>query len=180
MIDVQQQTWNAESQPRLAEIERLLRQEDYCHEARDRLAQIDEDLKAIGYDAAAHDALRREEADRRAAEGELVSLEKSRAAIAPLEREIGDLGAQITSLGQELHKQQAGYQEAAASLAEAEARAPDLQSAEREMLLLQEQENQLRMEVGAAQQKVLVLDDLKARHKTLEARREELRQELRQ
>jgi exonuclease SbcC len=39
---------------------------------------------------------------------------------------------------------------------------------------LQEQENRLRMEVGAARQKVLVLDDLQLRRKSLEAERADL------
>ena len=38
---------------------------------------------------------------------------------------------------------------------------------------LQEQENTLRLEVGAARQKVLVLDDLKLRRKSLEAERDD-------
>ena len=41
------------------------------------------------------------------------------------------------------------------------------------MLHCRKQENRLRLEVGAARQKVLVLDDLKARRETLEAQREE-------
>ena len=39
---------------------------------------------------------------------------------------------------------------------------------------LQEQENRLRLEVGAARQKVLVLDDLKNRRQTIDVQREEL------
>ena len=46
-----------------------------------------------------------------------------------------------------------------------------LDTTERELLNLQEQENRLRMEVGAARQKVLVLDDLKSRRKTIEEQR---------
>jgi exonuclease SbcC len=67
---------------------------------------------------------------------------------------------------------------AASSLAQAEAQAPDVESAERELLAAQELENRLRMDVGAAQQKVQVLDGLKARRKELESHREELAQEV--
>src|SRR3990170_493926 len=64
--------------------------------------------------------------------------------------------------------------DASAALAAAQAQAPDLDAAERDLLNLQEQENRARMEVGAAKQKVLVLEDLKARRKSLEAERAEL------
>ena len=45
---------------------------------------------------------------------------------------------------------------------------------------MREQENRLRLEVGAAQQKVLVLDDLKTRRKSLQAQKEEYSQQVRQ
>ena len=55
-----------------------------------------------------------------------------------------------------------------------ESRAPDLDAAERSLYDLQERENQLHQEVGAARQKVTVLDDLRTRKKTLEAERADL------
>ena len=63
---------------------------------------------------------------------------------------------------------------ACARLAAAQAEAPDLDSAERSLHELLEQENNQRMEVGAAQQKVMVLKDLKIRLKDLTAQREGL------
>ena len=61
-----------------------------------------------------------------------------------------------------------------AALAATEAQAPDLEAAERSLFDLQERENQLHQEVGAARQKVTVLDDLRKRKKSLEAERGEL------
>ncbi len=55
-----------------------------------------------------------------------------------------------------------------------EAQAPDLDSAERTLFDSQERENQLNQEVGAARQKVTVLDDLRKRKKKLEVERGEL------
>jgi exonuclease SbcC len=46
------------------------------------------------------------------------------------------------------------------------------------LLILQEQENRLRSEVGAAQQKVLVLDDLRLRRQELKSRRETFAQQV--
>ena len=166
--------WERESKPRLEEITAQLASETFAPEARARLAEIDAQLKATGYDAAAHEAARRLEIAARSAEADLRLLERAQAALAPLEREIEELRAQIDAQRQALAEQQADHDQAAASLAAAEAQAPDQLSAERELIALQEQENQLRLEVGAARQKVLILDDLKTRRKTLHAQRQEL------
>ena len=166
--------WEREGSPRLEEITAQLAGETFAPEARLRLAEIDAQLKATGYDAAAHEATRHLEIATRSAEVDLRLLERAQAALAPLEREIEELRAQIEAQRQALTEQQAGHDHAAASLAAAEAQAPDQLSAERELIALQEQENQLRLEVGAARQKVLVLDDLKTRRKALHAQRQEL------
>ncbi len=101
-------------------------------------------------------------------------LERARAALEPLQREIAELQIQIDGHQTELERQRGEHSRAAAALAEAQAQAPDLAAAEQAFYRLQEQENRLRLEVGAAQQKVDVLTDLKTRRKTLETRRDEL------
>ncbi|HSF80906.1 MAG TPA: SMC family ATPase [Anaerolineales bacterium] len=173
-IEGYQAAWEREGSPRLLEITAQLAGETFAPQARARLAKIDEQLKATGYDPAAHDAARRAEVAGRSAEADLRGLEKAQAALAPLEREIADLGVQIEALRKALTEQQADHDQAAAGLAAAEAQAPDLLSAERELIALQEQENQLRLEVGAARQKVLILDDLKTRRTSLQDQRQEL------
>jgi exonuclease SbcC len=112
--------------------------------------------------------------EKRAAEDELRDLEKAQAALAPIEREMKDLESQIKTQKEALAAQQSEYSQAAETLSAAEAQAPDLRLAEKELMAAKEQENRLRMEVGAAQQKVEVLKDLKARRKALESEREEL------
>ncbi len=173
-IKSQRAGWQAQGEPRLQEVVLALQDESFASEARLRLAGIDAELKAIGYDAAAHDAVRRSEAEGRGSETRLRELEKAQAALVPLEREIADLAAQIAAQESDYTRQQDEYTSAAASLAAAQASAPDLYQAERELMKLTEQENRLRMEVGAARQKVEVLEDLKIRRKSLEAQREEL------
>lgn len=173
-IHARLEEWEASKAPRLAEITYFLETESFAQDARGELAQIDEQLKAIGYDAAAHDADRQAELAGRAAEAEMRALEKARAALQPLTREIQEGEAQLSALEDELSRRQHEYDQAAAALAEAEAQAPDVQGAERELLLLQEQEGRLRFEVGAARQKVLVLEDLKKRRLALESERSSL------
>ena len=165
--------WEKEDAPRLVEISQTLEGETYAPQARAQLSEIDNALKAIGYDAAAHDAARRREQDGRSSAEELRALEKAQAALAPLEREITGLDTQLARLKSETTQQQEAYEKVRQSLDDAEKQAPDLTGAERDLRSIQEQENQLLLEVGAAQQKVDVLEDLKTRRKAWELQREE-------
>jgi exonuclease SbcC len=165
--------WETTGAPRLTEVSAQLESELFNPQVRAQLAVVDSELAALGYDAAAHDIARRCELDGRSAEADLRALERAQAALEPLEREIADLETQRAGFLQELDRQQVEHETSTIALAVAEEAAPDLDTAEGELLNLQEQENRLRMEVGAARQKVLVLDDLKTRRKALGAQREE-------
>ncbi|MCL5429827.1 MAG: SMC family ATPase [Chloroflexi bacterium] len=166
--------WVKKRGPRLEEIEMALQKETFSSKARKELAAIDAELKAIGYDAAQHDAARKEEQQTRGAEAEQRALEQARAASKPLDREIKELQKQITAQEKELAAQEETHSQAAAALASVQTGLPDLSSAERAMLDIQEQENKARAALGAAQQEVDVLDTLRARRKDFEAEREEL------
>ena len=171
---IQQKTeeWEQKGAPRLADVQETLNSETYATEARLLLASIDDELKAIGYDAAAHDTSRKLEIAARTAEGEYRALESARAALQPLEREITEAQSQFESVTTEITHLQQEYDNSSANLAAAEAQAPDLEAAERSLHELLEQENSQRLEVGAAQQKVMVLKDLKVRLKDLTVQRE--------
>jgi exonuclease SbcC len=173
LLQGQQATWEAQGSLRLAEVSRILEQEAFALEARQELAQVDAGLKAIGYDAAEHDAARQAELQGRSADGDLRRLENARAALVPLERELAEIQEQAAELIQEVEQLQAEHRRAADELQEAQAQAPDLDAAEASLAQVQEQENRLRLEVGAARQAVLVLDDLKERRKSLEAERQD-------
>ncbi len=165
--------WKKVGAKRLAEVGKLLENEKYAAAARKQLVKVNKELAALGYDAAAHDAARRTEVQARSAEAELRNLDSARAAIGPLDDEIGNLRSQIKNQQSAIAGQQSEYDDAAAALASAEMAAPDLESAEQTLFDLQEQENRLNQEVGAARQKVTVLADLRKRRKKLEAAREE-------
>ncbi len=173
-IQQAQEAWEKQGAPRLVEVQQILTSESFASEARWLLAQIDAELKAIGYDAAAHDVCRKQEAQLRAAEGEYRALEAARATLQPLQREIEETQAQATKIVEEVSQQQHDYDEAATRLTDAQAVAPNLDETERLLHDLLEQENTQRMEVGAAQQKVMVLKDLKLRLKEITTQREEL------
>lgn len=157
------QEWESEASARLLAVLDALEAETFALEARQQLAEVDARLKETGYDAAAHDQVRQQvNAGRQVAE-ELRTLERAEAAVEPLQREIGELEAQHAEQEQTLTTRQAAYEQEAAQLAQAEEQKPDLQQAERELLNVQERENRLRMQFGAAEQRVLVLEDLKER-----------------
>jgi exonuclease SbcC len=173
-IQQKAEEWAQVGVPRIAEVQSILESESYVPEQRKILAEIDVELKAIGYDAVAHDACRNLEVAARSAEAEFRALEAARAALQPLEREIGEAQGQLETTRQEVSNLQKHYDDSSVHLAAAEAEAPDLDVAERIYHELLEQENSQRLEVGAAQQKVAVLKDLKVRLKDLSAHREDL------
>jgi len=166
--------WKKTGAKRLAEVEKLLAKGSFAAEARKALAEIDKELKKLGYDAASHDLARRAEQDGRSAEAEFRELEAARAALAPLEREIVDLEKQAAEAAVEQERQEKEYQAAQAKLEDSSKDAPDLESAERQLFDTQEEENRLNQQVGAARQKVAVLDDLRARKSALGKEREAL------
>ncbi len=173
LLNAQVNQWQSKSAPRLAEISDSLAGDTFAREARERLALVNEQLKTIGYDAAAHDSIRKAESEGRVSEGEVRALEKARSAIAPLEREIVDLETQAANQEIEVARKQEEHAAAAEALEISRQQVPDQDAAEGVLLNLQERENRLRMEVGAAKQKVLILDDLKSRYAALEVERSE-------
>jgi len=170
--------WQTGGSPRLTEVQNILAADAFAPEARQRLAEVDAELKALGYDAAAHDLARHHVVAGQAVESEFRSLEIARAALGPLERELSELDPQIARQTELFAESQHAHQETLAKWQASQAGAPDLDAAESALLDMQEQENRLRMEVGAAQQKVLVLDDLRLRRQELSARRETFAQQV--
>jgi len=168
--------WTSTGKKRLAEVTQMLEKESFAKEVRAQLKEVDKELAALGYDAAAHDTARKAESEQRVAEEEYRNLEKARAALKPIEDEIGNLKSEIGKREAEVGTQQQEHDDAVATLAASEAQAPDVDSAMDELLHLQEQENRVTQEVGAARQKVDVLDDLRKRKAEYVENREELQQ----
>jgi len=173
-LQAQVREWEQGGEARLAEVSRMLQEESFAAEARARLAEIDAELKQIGYDAARHDQARKAELDGRVWDQEMRALDRAQAALAPIQREIEELEKGLDAQRDEVRQLQQEYDNDAAALAAQEASAPDLAAAERELQDTLERENLMRMEVGAARQKVDVLDELRSRQKKLHAQREEL------
>ncbi len=168
------QEWENIGAARLAAVDAALAAETFALEARQRLNAIDTELIEIGYDGAAHDRARREVVEGRTVEDSRRQLEGARAAAGQLAREIGELETHLAENQEVLLARQAELAAAQEALEEAQSQAPDVRQAERTLLDIQEQENRLHQQVGAAQQKVMVLADLKGRKKEFSSQREDL------
>jgi DNA repair protein SbcC/Rad50 len=177
-LQKQADEWKSTGEKRLAGITRSLEKESFAKEARVQLKAVDKELAALGYDAAAHDAARKAESEQRIVEEEHQNLEKARAALKPIENEIENLKSEIANRESEVGTQQKEHDEAVTFLAASEAQAPDVDAAMDELLRLQERENRLTQEVGAARQKVDVLADLKKRKADYIDGREKLQHEI--
>lgn len=177
-LQKQADVWKSIGEKRLTEVTKFLEKESFAKEVRAQLKAVDKELAALGYDAAAHDAVRKAESEQRVTGEEYQNLEKARAALKPIEDEIANLRAEIEKREAEIGVQQKEHDEAVVLLAASEAQAPDMETAMDELLRLQEQENRLTQEVGAARQKVDVLADLKKRKADYAAGRGELQRRI--
>lgn len=167
--------WKQHGEPELLKLATMLQNNTYALDARARLAEIDDLLKQMGYDPLAHDQLRgREKAGQPAGES-MRELEKARAALQPLRNQIEDNRNNLAASAKEFKDIQKNLDEALQKYATEKAGLPDINQQEREFKVLQEDENALRLQVGAARQKVDVLADLKARKAELEVRTRETR-----
>jgi len=173
-LQKQTKEWKTIGAKRLAQVSKLLESGKFATDARKKLAKVDQELTLLGYDAAAHETARQDETQARTAEAEFRALEAARSALKPLDDEIANLKLQISSQRAVIKDQQKKHDKAAVQLAADEAQAPDFEAAERNLYEIQERESQLNQEVGAARQKVTVLDDLRKRKIQLEAGRGEL------
>ena len=172
------QNWQAGDAIRLQTLNAVLDEQNYALPARADLAHIDAALKDLGYDAAAHDAMRQAEQASRISEKHLRQLEANRARLEPLEREIPALEQQVEKYDAEAEQQAKDLQAARAKYEGEAARLPDLDKVEFETINLREQENRLRTDLGGAVQKVEVLKNLRQRQKGLNARLDEIKQQV--
>ena len=166
--------WESTGRGRLDEVTRILDGGEFALKARAKLASLDAALAKLGYEASAHDAARLTESGQRAADQMHMQLQAARAALSPLENEIRNLESNIIERAAAVARQESQLRDAQAALEAAGADLPDLAQVERAVFELQEQENRLNQDVGAARQKVVVLDDLRERSGQLESDRQSL------
>ncbi|MBN1230985.1 MAG: SMC family ATPase [Anaerolineales bacterium] len=179
-LENQIRSWEEEGQRRLSEIQEKLVNEAYGEEARKTLKLVDEELKSTGYDIQEHNRIRTSEKEKRSIEETVQELSTAETSIALLDREISELENQITTLNTESQKRKTEYNQVAEQLLKILEDSPDMEKAEHDLKESREQENTLRMRVGAAQQKVAVLGELRKRLEEINAQWEDLIQRISQ
>ncbi len=172
-IEEQQEQWQKEYAPRLQQVEQILTGGQFALEARRQLAAVDAALERLGYDPQAHAAARLAEQQGRSAEQAIRRLEAARAQLKPLLNEIQLLESSLDEDDRHIRRLRADYEQAAQKYASDSAALPDLDALERELFSLKEEENQLRLQIGAAEQKVNVLESIRQRLKENQAREQE-------
>ncbi len=170
------QAWQTSGKAALAEVERTLAAADFEPEAQAALADLDAQIEALAYDAAAHEAARRQRDGLADAVTRWQTLQQAQAAVKPLTTTLADLDAQIAAQEQtaaDLKKQQ---ETAAAQLEAMQTDPEQLKRVEDAVFQLREEQIAANRRVGAAEQRLGVLDDLRARREKLQDERTEVTQ----
>ncbi|MCI0551622.1 MAG: SMC family ATPase [Anaerolineae bacterium] len=172
--------WESAGKKRLKEVEKLLENARYAVDEQKQLARLKKELAKLGYDASAHDDAREKESELRSAEEEYSSLKAASEVSKQIQSEISNLRSETANRRSEIINLEADYQTAKKNLESAEAEAPNLFTAERELFRLREEENKKRSELGGAQQRVDVLSTQRTRKAQFETEREELLKQIAQ
>jgi len=179
-LEKENKSWGKNHQKELDGIRKTLADETYASEARQELVVINQDLKDIGYDAAEHDRVREVSSQGVTIQEKKAGLDKAEAALKPLNREIEDLVSQLAIDEAELTRLNGNLKNARQSLDKTKETTPDTRSAEDALNECKEHEKVLERKVGAAQQKVTVLEKQKQRKEELENKRQEISQRVKQ
>lgn len=165
--------WARNGEIRLKTVDTELKGDLFCTDERVALKSFQNELQTLAYDPSAHERVQKEETTLRTSEEEHRQLGLARAALVPLEREIDELNRQMIQAGQNIDLQDQNIRQATVSFTELSAQLPDLFEVERGLKELIDKDNALRQEVGAAKQKVDVLEILKTKLTDLTQSREE-------
>ncbi|HKY55368.1 MAG TPA: SMC family ATPase [Anaerolineales bacterium] len=172
--------WESTGKKRLKEVEKLLENGRYAMDEQKQLARLDKERAKLGYNVSTHDEAREKESELRNAEEEYSNLKAASEVSKQIQGEISNLRSEIANRKSEIINLEADQQTAKKNLEAAEAEAPNLDSAERELYRLREEENKKRSELGGAQQRVDVLAVQRERKAQFETEREELLKQIAQ
>jgi exonuclease SbcC len=179
-LEDQKTSWEKGEQQSLLKIKQILDKESYADDARAQLNSLNTELKKIGYDADEHDRVRELTNQGNRIQDQKASLDKAEAALKPLSREIKELSDQVARDQKVLESQRSELERSRQVLQQGQESAPDTGSVENQLLAYKEREKTLEREVGAAQQKVLVLETQKTRKIELDTQRQEISNSIKQ
>ena len=179
-LENEQKKWDKTHQKGLEKIQKSLAEEKYAEKARKELILLNQKLKDIGYDAEEHDRIREISSQGITVQEKKAELDKAEAALKPLNREIAELTSQLDQDKAEIKGLEDELKKSQKALEKARGTSPDTRSAEELLIELKEQEKVLERQVGAAQQKVAVLEKQKQRQEELESKRQEISQRVKE
>ena len=150
--------WAAQGNVRLNELEALLERGSFSAQERKEVRLLEEAIKAGGYNADAHEAARKAELAARDSETEFNALEKARAAVDGLRRELKSLEENRAAAEEDVGSQLVAFTDLQKKLSVQNESLPDLAALQAQLDKQRSEENQLRQETGAAHQMVAVLE----------------------
>ena len=165
--------WEKSGQPQLMEIQDRLEKMGYAPEAQKRLKEIMREMNTLGYDRQQHDQIRQKELAARESEERMHILEKARASSQPLQREMNSIRKQLLDLDDKMRQQEELIKQAGLQFTQSTAGLPDLVQMENELNGIRNEENELRMEAGRAEQEVAVLASLRTKKDDLMTKKQE-------
>ena len=171
--------WSREGEPRLDAVQRLLAESGYAAKSQVELAKITAEMDALAYDDVAHRQAQQEVNRLSPALDAHQRLNEARAARQPLERNLEDLERQIADQKKQVEELTTRLTESREKL-EALGPAPemDLLTAERELNRLREVEAVAGRAIGAAEQALKTLEQMRGQRVQLSARRRETAQKI--
>lgn len=155
--------WQREQEPRLTELESVLAERTFSQPVRVQLQQVDASIEKLGYAPDEHERCRRKESEIRVVEETYRELEKAKTAVESLRREIGTLKESLAGLQEKIKENDAIKAGLELELEKQHDDLSDIDSLEEELKDLRSEENNLRQQVGAAQQMVNVLEKQRQR-----------------
>lgn len=172
------EAWEKEGVPKLAEVDTILASGEIEPEAQAKLAALESQMAALGYVAEAHEAVRKRHKGLQTAVMRHQELQQAEAAVKPLEDTLADLAQQIAEQ-QGIVATLSQQQETAVSQLESlKSNMSDRRAIDNEVFRLREEQITANRRVGAAQQRLGVLDDLRAQQKSLQDERVTLTQQI--
>jgi DNA repair protein SbcC/Rad50 len=166
-IDRAGQEWETSGPAELATVQEQLAGGRYAPEAHSALAQLTAAAAALQYDPAAHETARQTRNSLAEAPARFQELRQAEAAVKPLDETVADLARQVSEQEQEVAELARQQQEASSQLAEMAANGGDLLAVEQDTFRLREEEIGAHRRVGAAQQRLDVLADLRGQREQL-------------
>jgi DNA repair protein SbcC/Rad50 len=168
--------WQNEGQQALKTVRQTLTSGSFATESRAEIKRLDDDIAAVAYDANAHDAAQQDRKKLAEAPVRYQAVQQAEAAMKPLQTAVSDYDQQIADQEQTIADMDSQHGQATKQLNKLRETDGDLRAVEAEVYTLREAQIEANRHLGAAQQRLDVLSDLRARQEKIAAERAALTQ----